>query len=83
MGFSRRHLAGREVASYLISDALGWSVIPETVLRDGPAGPGMVQRWSRRSMPPTIRPGSIWSICARRLLCPEDFVGAGGLHASR
>ena len=38
-------LAGREVASYLISDALGWSVIPETVMRDGPAGPGMVQRW--------------------------------------
>lgn len=38
-------LAGREVASYLISDALGWNVIPETVLRDGPFGPGMVQRW--------------------------------------
>lgn len=38
-------LAGREVASYLISQALGWSVIPETILRDGPFGPGMVQRW--------------------------------------
>lgn len=38
-------LAGREVASYLISEALGWGVIPETVLRDGPFGPGMVQRW--------------------------------------
>ncbi|MBJ8345628.1 SCO1664 family protein [Antrihabitans sp. YC2-6] len=38
-------LAGREVASYLISDALGWDVIPETILRDGPFGPGMVQRW--------------------------------------
>ncbi|MFI2474702.1 SCO1664 family protein [Nocardia xishanensis] len=38
-------LAGREVASYLISDALGWGVIPETILRDGPYGPGMVQRW--------------------------------------
>jgi uncharacterized repeat protein (TIGR03843 family) len=38
-------LAGREVASYLISDALGWGVVPETVLRDGPFGPGMVQRW--------------------------------------
>ncbi|MGB3695994.1 MAG: SCO1664 family protein [Gordonia sp. (in: high G+C Gram-positive bacteria)] len=43
-------LAGREVASYLISDALGWDLIPDTVLRaDGPAdvdlGPGMVQRW--------------------------------------
>ncbi|WP_194818757.1 SCO1664 family protein [Nocardia sp. XZ_19_385] len=38
-------LAGREVASYLISDALGWGVIPETILREGPYGPGMVQRW--------------------------------------
>ncbi|MFF5033594.1 SCO1664 family protein [Nocardia salmonicida] len=38
-------LAGREVASYLISEHLGWGVIPETVLRDGPLGPGMVQRW--------------------------------------
>ncbi|MEU1210698.1 SCO1664 family protein [Nocardia sp. NPDC005825] len=38
-------LAGREVASYLVSQALGWGVIPETVLREGPFGPGMVQRW--------------------------------------
>ncbi|MFF0533242.1 SCO1664 family protein [Nocardia amikacinitolerans] len=38
-------LAGREVASYLISDVLGWGVIPETILREGPYGPGMVQRW--------------------------------------
>ncbi|BDH57481.1 SCO1664 family protein [Tsukamurella sp. PLM1] len=38
-------LAGREVASYRVSQALGWGLIPETVLRDGPLGPGMVQRW--------------------------------------
>ncbi|MVU82476.1 SCO1664 family protein [Nocardia sp. ET3-3] len=38
-------LADREVASYLVSQALGWGVIPETVLREGPLGPGMVQRW--------------------------------------
>ncbi|WP_327117024.1 SCO1664 family protein [Nocardia sp. NBC_01730] len=38
-------LAGREVASYLISEAIGWAVIPETILRNGPFGPGMVQRW--------------------------------------
>ncbi|WP_280383406.1 SCO1664 family protein [Nocardia wallacei] len=38
-------LAGREVASYRVSQALGWGVIPETILRDGPFGPGMVQRW--------------------------------------
>ncbi|NMH99559.1 SCO1664 family protein [Pseudonocardia acidicola] len=38
-------LAGREVASFLISEAAGWHVVPPTVLRDGPFGPGMVQAW--------------------------------------
>ncbi|AZZ56920.1 SCO1664 family protein [Rathayibacter iranicus] len=38
-------LAGREVAAYLVSEALGWNVVPHTWLRDGPLGPGMVQLW--------------------------------------
>ncbi len=38
-------LAGREVATYLVSAATGWQVVPPTVLRDGPFGPGMVQLW--------------------------------------
>jgi hypothetical protein len=38
-------LAEREVAAYEVSVALGWSIVPPTVLRDGPAGPGMVQLW--------------------------------------
>ncbi len=38
-------LAGREVSAYLVSAALGWNVVPYTVIRDGPAGRGMVQRW--------------------------------------
>lgn len=38
-------LAGRELASYLVSAALGWNVVPYTIIRDGPAGPGMLQRW--------------------------------------
>jgi uncharacterized repeat protein (TIGR03843 family) len=38
-------LAGREVASFLISEATGWSLIPPTVFRPGPLGPGMVQLW--------------------------------------
>jgi uncharacterized repeat protein (TIGR03843 family) len=38
-------LAGREVGSYLVSRAAGLSVIPPTVLRSGPFGPGMVQLW--------------------------------------
>jgi uncharacterized repeat protein (TIGR03843 family) len=38
-------LAGREVAAYVVSQALGWNVVPPTVLRDGPLGEGMVQLW--------------------------------------
>ncbi|MEJ7695147.1 MAG: SCO1664 family protein [Candidatus Limnocylindrales bacterium] len=38
-------LAGREVSAYLVSEALGWEVVPPTVLRDGPFGSGMVQLW--------------------------------------
>ncbi|WP_237843649.1 SCO1664 family protein [Cellulosimicrobium cellulans] len=38
-------LAGREVAAYLVSEALGWGIVPRTWLRDGPLGPGMVQLW--------------------------------------
>ena len=38
-------LAAREVASYLVSEALGWDVVPPTVLGEGPHGPGMVQLW--------------------------------------
>ncbi|MCP3425900.1 SCO1664 family protein [Rothia sp. AR01] len=36
----------RERAAYVLSDALGWGVVPATVLReDGPFGPGSVQRF--------------------------------------
>lgn len=38
-------LAGREVASYEVSRAGGWGVVPPTVMRDGPVGPGSVQQW--------------------------------------
>ncbi|MFJ8042154.1 SCO1664 family protein [Kitasatospora sp. NPDC096147] len=38
-------LAEREVASFLVSAATGWGLVPPTVLREGQAGPGMVQLW--------------------------------------
>ena len=38
-------LAGRELGAYLVSAALGWNVVPYTIIRDGPAGPGMLQLW--------------------------------------
>ncbi|MBS9533012.1 SCO1664 family protein [Mycobacterium sp. M1] len=38
-------LAGRELGAYLISVQLGWNIVPHTIIRDGPAGSGMLQRW--------------------------------------
>lgn len=38
-------LAHREVAAYLLSQELGWNVVPTTWLREGPHGLGMVQLW--------------------------------------
>ena len=62
-------LAGREVAAYLVSEALGGDVVPPTILREGPAGPGMVQAWREpdESQSPVD-------------LVPEGRVPAGYLH---
>jgi len=38
-------LAARERVAYVISQAGGWHLVPPTVLRDGPLGPGMCQQW--------------------------------------
>ena len=38
-------LAAREVAAFEVSQAIGWRLVPPTVYRDGPFGPGMVQLW--------------------------------------
>lgn len=38
-------LAGREVAAFELSQALGWDLVPPTVMRDGPLGPGACQLW--------------------------------------
>lgn len=44
--FSENTLAGREVAAYLVSEALGWGLVPYTILReDGPHGPGSLQEY--------------------------------------
>ena len=38
-------LANRERAAYVASSLLGWDVVPETELIDGPLGLGSMQRW--------------------------------------
>ncbi len=41
--FADGTLTRREVAAWHVSEAMGWDIVPPTVLRDGPFGEGMVQ----------------------------------------
>lgn len=43
--FPDGNLANRELAAYLLSEALDLHLVPFTVIREGPFGPGMVQEW--------------------------------------
>ncbi|MBX6370817.1 MAG: SCO1664 family protein [Acidothermus sp.] len=43
--FPDHTLSRREVAAYLVSAATGWDIVPPTVFRDGPFGPGACQLW--------------------------------------
>jgi len=67
--FPEGTLAGREVAAYLVSEALGWDVVPLTIERDGPLGPGMAQVW--REPDEQQNPVDV---------VPEGEVPAGYLH---
>ena len=35
----------REYAAYLLSEILGWNIVPFTIIRDGPYGVGSVQQF--------------------------------------
>jgi len=41
--FPPQTLCKREYAAYLVSDLLGWNLVPLTIMRDGPHGEGSVQ----------------------------------------
>ena len=43
--FPDGHLAWREVAAYIVSEALGFHCVPPTILREGPFGEGSLQFW--------------------------------------
>ncbi|MEO7804154.1 MAG: SCO1664 family protein [Actinomycetota bacterium] len=43
--FATGTLFQREAAAYLVCEMLGWDFVPVTVCRDGPLGPGSVQRF--------------------------------------
>lgn len=41
--FPEGTLCQREVAAFVVSQMLDWLIVPPTILRDGPHGPGMLQ----------------------------------------
>jgi uncharacterized repeat protein (TIGR03843 family) len=43
--FPNGTLAEREAAAFVLSAVGGWNLVPPTVLREGPLGPGSVQLW--------------------------------------
>jgi len=43
--FPDGNLANREYAAFLISEIAKWNLVPTTILREGPFGPGVVQQW--------------------------------------
>jgi hypothetical protein len=45
----------REYAAWLVDGALGWNLVPPTVLRDGPAGFGAVQQWIEEDLEIDLR----------------------------
>lgn len=67
--FQHGSLAHREVAAYVVSEALGWDIVPLTLLREGPHGPGMVQVWCEPD--PDAEPVD---------LCPAGAIPRGFLH---
>lgn len=70
--FPDHTLARRELATYLVSETLGWDVVPQTWLGEGPFGEGMLQRW--------CEPDGYASAPAVRLVASDEQPGAGWLH---
>lgn len=60
----------REYAAYLFSDWLGWNLVPPTVLRDGPHGPGSLQLY----VEPTEEPLDERSFWGRQTIELERMV---------
>ena len=73
--FDHGTLCLREVATFVLSQALGWPLIPPTVLRDGPYGPGALQLYIdadyeanyftfREERLPDLRPVALFDVLA-------------------
>ena len=78
-------LAGRELGSYLVSVTLGWNIVPYTIIRDGPAGRGMLQLWIEQEQDTSL--GAATDDCGATPdlidLLPADEVPPGYLPVLR
>ena len=70
--FPDHTLARREVATYAVSEVLGWDVVPRTWVGEGPFGPGMLQLW--------CEPDGYATAPAVMLVPADEEPGEGWLH---
>ena len=71
-------LADREYAAWLVSESLGWGIVPPTVLREGPHGWGMAQLWCEPApdqRPVDVIPSGPVPAGLLRVLTAEDETG--------
>jgi uncharacterized repeat protein (TIGR03843 family) len=70
----------REVAAYAVSEALGWGLVPMTVLRDGPHGTGAVQIFVEHDPSKhylSLGPGSEFADAFRRIAAFDVVINNG------
>lgn len=74
--FAWRTLAAREVLTYEVATGLGLDLVPETVLADGPFGPGSAQRFVQEDFDFDPRPlfiprldRRLWPVAVLDLVC--------------
>jgi uncharacterized repeat protein (TIGR03843 family) len=66
----------REVAAYLLSEALGWGLVPPTIVREGPFGEGSLQAFVPADFAQhyfTLREAAVHQPALRRI-CVFDLV---------
>ncbi len=66
----------REVAAYLLSEALGWGLVPPTIVREGPLGEGSLQAFVPADFAQhyfTLREAAVHQPALRRI-CVFDLV---------
>ena len=74
--FAWRTLAAREVLTYEVASGMGLDLVPETLLADGPFGPGSAQRFvdedfdfdPRHLFVPRVSP-QLWPMAVLDLVC--------------